>query len=485
MMKLTWLPAILFITAGFKEPVPVKFQTLQYLYSISGSKTITGIHNREPNANPARWTNEIFSSTGKYPALWSGDFLFQEENIRDRKTMIDEAVRQWQKGAIVNIMWHACNPGLLQPCGWDDKGVKSKLTDTQWKALITDGTALNKRWKAMMDEVAVHLQFLKSKGVEVLWRPLHEMNQGVFWWGGRPGPNGTRRLWQLTHDYMTKQKQLTNLIWVWDIQDFQNLATDAVNYNPGNEYWDVAALDVYDDKTGFSKEKYDIMVKAAGNKPIAIGECQKYPAPEVLAAQPRWTFFMGWSELVFSANKKEAIEKVITAENTVTLDEMPGWNREVVQFEKAEWDVFIEETFKNPYDQKEVALDMLLTAPSGKVLVLPCYFDSTNWKARFAPAETGQYRYTFRLNQKIIGQGQFTAKPGKKPGFLRTNNYYTFQFDNGQLFRGIGENVGWESRNFEDDTWSYDHLLPPLAKHGANFSAPGCVPGTCRWKIRK
>jgi hypothetical protein len=77
---------------------------------------------------------------------------------------------------------------------------------------------------------------------------------------------------------MVKTKKLKNLVWVWDIQDFKSLSADAENYNPGSDYWDIAALDVYDDGSSYSKEKYDIMVKAAGNKPMAIGECQKYPA---------------------------------------------------------------------------------------------------------------------------------------------------------------------------------------------------------------
>lgn len=310
-------------------PLPAKptFQTLEFLKNISGSKTLTGIHNREPNARPVQWTEEVYKQTGKYPALWSGDFLFQEENIRDRSIMIEEAVRQWKKGSVVNIMWHACNPGLQQPCGWDNKGVKSKLSDDQWKELITNGSALNKRWKAMMDEVSVHLQYLNDKGVEVLWRPLHEMNQGVFWWGGRPGAEGTRKLWQLTHDYMVKEKKLTNLIWVWNIQDFPTLASDAVSYNPGTNYYDMASLDVYDDGSGFSNEKYNIMLEASAGKPIAIGECQKFPTAAILAAQPKWTFFMGWSELVFSHNSTESIKALIDAPNTLTLDEMPGWDK--------------------------------------------------------------------------------------------------------------------------------------------------------------
>ena len=56
------------------------FKVLEYLKSISGEKTVAGQHNREPNADPDKWTDEIFRTTGKYPGLWSGDFLFQAEN---------------------------------------------------------------------------------------------------------------------------------------------------------------------------------------------------------------------------------------------------------------------------------------------------------------------------------------------------------------------------------------------------------------------
>ena len=37
---------------------------------------------------------------------------------------------------------------------------------------------------------------------------------------GRPaGTRGTARLYQITHDYLVGTKGLTNLIWVWDVQD--------------------------------------------------------------------------------------------------------------------------------------------------------------------------------------------------------------------------------------------------------------------------
>ncbi|TPE43453.1 glycoside hydrolase family 26 protein [Pontibacter mangrovi] len=307
------------------EEVPqTRFKSLNYLYQISGEKTVAGIHNREPNKTPAKWTDEITSTTGKVPGLWSGDFLFQADNIDNRQIMIEEALNQWEQGALVNLMWHACNPALEQPCGWDEEGVLSKLTDDQWKELVTDGTPLNTNWKGMMDEVSVYLQYLEDRGVEVLFRPLHEMNQGKFWWGGRPGANGTRKLWQLTHDYMTKTKGLSNLIWVWDLQDFPTLSSDLESYNPGEEYWDVAALDIYDGG-GYTQTKYNAMVKVSGGKPIAIGECEKLPTAAQLVAQPKWSFFMGWSELVFRQNTEREINDLHHSPRIITLDEMPGW----------------------------------------------------------------------------------------------------------------------------------------------------------------
>lgn len=295
-------------------------QVLGFLYSISGKKTVAGQHNKEPNADPDMWTKYIKKTTGKYPALWSGDFLFQQENIDERWTMIKEAKKQWDKGAIINIMWHACPPDHGEPCGWDPGLLNAQLDDGQWKEIITDGTPLNQAWKKRMDDIAVYLQYLKDNGVEVLFRPLHEMNQGKFWWGGRPGPDGTARLYQITHDYLTDIKGLDNLIWVWDMQD---MSWDFEEYNPGDEYWDVFAFDVYDN--GYDKKWYDYILPIAGDKPMAIGECSKLPSPEVLNEQPRWVFFMPWAELVKESNSEEKINKVYNTPQVITLDEMPGW----------------------------------------------------------------------------------------------------------------------------------------------------------------
>ena len=295
-------------------------QVLKYFYSISGNRTIAGQHNKEPNAKPAMWTEYIKETTGKYPGLWSGDFLFQQVNIDNRWTMIYEAERQWKKGAIINLMWHGCPPDEGEPCGWDPGLLNAQLDDKQWEEITTDGTPLNLIWKKRMDDIAVYLQYLEDKKVEVLFRPFHEMNQGKFWWGGRPGPDGTAKLFRITHDYFMNEKGLTNLIWVWDMQD---MSRDFELYNPGDEYWDVFGFDVYDN--GYDISWYNYILPIVGDKPIAIGECSKIPSSEMLNNQPRWIFFMPWAELVKKANTVEEINALYNDPRIITLDEMPGW----------------------------------------------------------------------------------------------------------------------------------------------------------------
>lgn len=289
----------------------------EYLRRISGTSTVAGIHNREPNGKPTLQTDEIFKRTGLYPGLWSGDFLFSENDVNNRWTMIKECKKQWDKGCIVQVMAHVAPPNQPEVCSWQG-GILSHLSDEQWKDLITDGGTLNKAWKTRLDGYAVYLQYLKENGVQTLFRPLHEMNQGNFWWGGRKGADGTARLYRITRDYLTRTKGLTNLIWVWDMQD---LSRDFAEYNPGKEYWKIFAFDIYGD--GYNKSWYDYILPIVGDKPMAIGECDRLPSRQLLDQQPRWCFFMSWAELTFEKNSDTMIRDLYRSSRVITHERLP------------------------------------------------------------------------------------------------------------------------------------------------------------------
>lgn len=160
------------------------------------------------------------------------------------------------------------------------------------------------------------------------------------------------------------------------------------------------------------------------------------------------------------------------------------------QYGKTEWDIRLNGQWNNPFLQQEVMLDMVITSPSGKKLNLPCYYVSgnsgevSNWRARFTPQEAGSYGYNFALSEK--GKITNTSKPAsfiagrsRRNGILHAKDNWTFQYDNGQPFRGIGENIGWESRANDDSKffkalhekpkYNYEEMLPLLAKNGGNY----------------
>ena len=314
------------ISLDGKTPPPTtksaKQKVLDYLAGISGNKTVAGEQNKF-NSDPGGATQQIQSITGKTPGLWSADFGFGQDAVDNRGKMIDEAKKQWSDGAIVQIMYHTCVPTRDELCDWDDVGGAhpQHLSDDQWGQLVTDGSDLNKAWKGRLDTLSVFFADLKAAGVAPLFRPLHEMNQGAFWWGGRGGANGTRKLWQITHDYLTKTRGFDNIVWVWDVQDFVTLDGDINDYNPGTDYFDIAALDMYD--VGYIQHNYDLMLGAAAGKPIAIGECEQLPTSALLMQQPKWAFFMLWPD--FIDENKSVLPGLYGAPNVITEDQMPGW----------------------------------------------------------------------------------------------------------------------------------------------------------------
>ncbi|WP_371483038.1 glycosyl hydrolase [Kitasatospora sp. NBC_00315] len=285
-------------------PASAKQDVLAYLKSITGTSIVSGQHNKEPASAPGQYTQQVKDITGQYPGLWGGDLMFNAADVANRQSVIDQARTEWANGSLVALTWHVCPPTGGSSCAFDG-GVKSSITDAQFNQIITDGTALNLAWKQRLDEAVPYLQQLKDAGVPVLFRPLHEMNESWNWWGHRPGASGSARLYQITHDYLANTKGLSNLIWVWNVQD--NPAGGWSGYYPGDAYVDVASLDAWY-KDYPSAADYQQLQAIAGSKPMAIAELGKIPTAALLDAQPRWSYFMMWSEQLKGDNTNAEIQ---------------------------------------------------------------------------------------------------------------------------------------------------------------------------------
>ncbi len=181
---------------------------------------------------------KIHRATGQWPVMIGLDYCTWVKG--DAAIGVHQpnqlAVAWWRDGGLVNLSWHAPNPANPNGGGLRDKGVT--LAD-----LLVEGTPTHARWMQSLDEVAAGLQDLQKAGVVVIWRPLHEMNGGWFWWGAQE-PADYIKVWRHMFDYFTREKQLHNLIWAYASSQGARRA-DA--YYPGDAYADLVGLDAYTD----------------------------------------------------------------------------------------------------------------------------------------------------------------------------------------------------------------------------------------------
>ncbi len=302
------------------DATPEARELLKRIDAISGHSTLTGQHNF-PN-HLSRWSDRIYDLTGKFPAIFGSDFGFSggedKDSVLGRPGMIEEAKRQYRNGAVIALCWHEVRPTDDEPVTFRDS-VQGKLTDFEWNELLTPGTEINKRWTEQVDVVAGYLKQLQDAGVPVLFRPYHEINGNWFWWGGRPGEKGSAALYRQLFDRFVHVHHLNNLIWVWNTDRPSPNAGKLADFYPGAQYVDVVTIDIYGE---FLQSYYDTMLSIAGDKPIALGEVGAMPTLEVIAKQPRWAYFMVWSEMEAS-NPLDQLQAVYHAPNMLNRGDAP------------------------------------------------------------------------------------------------------------------------------------------------------------------
>ncbi len=331
MKTLRFLVCLIFATgaalaqAPYAAPVnpdatPEARQLLEQIDAISGRYTMTGQHNF-PN-HVSRWSDRVYDLTGKFPAVFGGDFGFSggadKDSVEGRPAMIAEAIRQYRSGAVIALTWHEVRPTDDEPVTFRDS-VQGHLTDFEWNELLTPGTDLNRRWVEQVDVIAGYLRQLQAAHVPVLFRAYHEMNGNWFWWGGRPGDHGSAALYRQIYDRFVHVHHLNNLVWVWNVNSPGGNAGPIADYFLGAQYCDVVTMDIYGE---FKQDYYDEMLRLAGDKPIALAEVGAMPTLDVLARQPRWAYFMMWSGME-DANTPEEFQAIFHAPNVLNRGDSP------------------------------------------------------------------------------------------------------------------------------------------------------------------
>ena len=183
------------------------------------------------NYSSLKEIEQVYKKTGKWVAMIGNDYaLLHQTNTEGNAYLIN----YWGQGGLVTVSFHALNPE-------NRKFASVKSRNIEIKNLLDHGSEAYQNWKNDLDAAAAGLQQLQDYGIVVLWRPFHEMNKEFFWWGNRDVGDFVS-LWRQTFDYLTHEKGLNNLLWVYS--PYQG--PDTAKYYPGDDYVDIVSMDAYE-----------------------------------------------------------------------------------------------------------------------------------------------------------------------------------------------------------------------------------------------
>lgn len=347
-MRNVWVLLSLYIAAVIFQPlcravepvnpnlIPEARKVLAYLESVYG-KQVLGAINRPDQAE------EIFATTGKYPVIVGIDLCgwnsptWGESYTKNVQKSVDAAKDWWQRGGIVTMQWHWKHP--LKPDGSAWVTPPKGTGPFDLAKATTPGT---EEHKAVMADLAKHGDYLEQildARVPVLWRPLHEIDGGWFWWTDAEAPENTAALWRMIFDYFVKERHLDNLIWVYNSglrAGNQGKDVVAIEYRkrfyPGAEYVDISGIDIYpSDWYGWPKPQdssyakaFEIMQQVSPGKMLAFSEGEAIPNPDMMAGEgPKWLYCLPWWG-VEDRHPAEWVKKTYGHDLILTLDEVPA-----------------------------------------------------------------------------------------------------------------------------------------------------------------
>ena len=288
-------------------------QVLNYLQSVYQKRVLAGY-------NVYVHTPDDYEQTGKQAAIWGRDI----EWLGDVEQVVEHAK---QHRYILTLHWHWHFAG---DSAWGDR----RKTPVDMKKAVTPGTDEYKQVMAELDAVADTLQVLEDARIPVLWRPLHEIDGGWFWWTDTESPENTAALWRLMYNHFTHARKLDNLIWVYSAGVGKKEADYRKRFYPGAEYVDISGIDIYgvDYKTAdpMYAKYHQVMSEVSPDKMLACGECDAIPNPTLMqqGKLPMWLYALPWWGTPVQRRPADWAIMTMRHDLIVTLDELPAFGEE-------------------------------------------------------------------------------------------------------------------------------------------------------------
>lgn len=192
--------------------------------------------------------SDVRETAGDYPGIYGWDLGGIERGTGDVNLdgvpfkKMKQFIRQgYDRGGVITLSWHTASPFGAAAGAWD--------TTKAAVASVNPGGSNHRVYKQWLDNVAAFIGSLKgSKGeaIPVLFRPFHELTGNWFWWGkAHCTPFEYQTLWRFTFYYLTEEKKLHNLLWVYNTGGEFTGEDDFLERYPGDDKADVLSFDTY------------------------------------------------------------------------------------------------------------------------------------------------------------------------------------------------------------------------------------------------
>ncbi|XP_067669596.1 mannan endo-1,4-beta-mannosidase-like [Haliotis asinina] len=183
--------------------------------------------------------------TGQYPAVSSFDFSQFLDDQTVTKTYL--AKLAYARGQVITFSQHLNNP-VTGGSPWVKKDTGDVLHTVK---RILPGGDHNQKYKQNLDKIADWaLNFTDSRGklIPFIFRPLHELNGGWFWWGLSKQTQNTaddlKDLYKYIVTYLRDTRGVHNILYCISPDKFKT-KDDYLKVYPGDDFVDIMGTDFY------------------------------------------------------------------------------------------------------------------------------------------------------------------------------------------------------------------------------------------------
>jgi hypothetical protein len=262
--------------------------------------------------------SDVKDVTGDYPAIYGWEIGGLEragnnvnlDNVPFKK--MKQFIKQgYDRGGVITISWHADSPFGSPKGAWD--------TTHGTVASILPGGINHVLYKEWLDKVASFIGSLKGsngEAIPVLFRPFHEHTGNWFWWCRNASTAFEyKTLWRFTVYYLQKEKNLHNILWVYNTSGDFKTKEDYLERYPGDDMVDVLSFDTYQYGDPQKEKWFEVNtnknlallseISKEKDKPFALAETGYEAIP-----YPNW-----WTETLLKAIGDNRISYVLIWRN--------------------------------------------------------------------------------------------------------------------------------------------------------------------------